>query len=292
MVLGLWQGVLYRQVYRDDVLTQAWRKVRVGTLLAGVDEVTVPQFEAHLFANLKALQDDLRHRRYSPQPVKRFSIAKADGRKRPLELLTVRDCIVQRAVLQVIEPIFDAGFEECSHGFRKGRSPTTAMSQVARLVEHGYGWIADLDIAACFEQINTDRLFKFIKETLKDAELRRILRAWLDAETVAVERSGLFKKDAPRGILQGGTLSPLWANIYLDRFDKMALKHGLKLVRFTDDIVICCRSQEDAEEALKLAEKLLAKLDLELNPRSHPACGKRAALPGAAPVPAAPPGRA
>jgi len=167
----------------------------------------------------------------------------------------------------VIDPLFDAGFEECSHGFRRGRSPTTALTHVARLVDHGYGWIADLDIAACFEQINTDRLFKFIKEALKDVELRRILRAWLDIETVAVERTGLFKKDVSRGILQGGTLSPLFANIYLDRFDKMALKQGLRLVRFADDNVICCRSQEEAETALKSAEKFLAKLDLELNPR-------------------------
>ena len=110
-------------------------------------------------------------------------------------------------------------------------------------------------------------MFKFIKETLKDTELRRVLCAWLDVETVAVERTGLFKKDVPRGILQGGILSPLCANIYLDHFDKMALKHGLKLVRFADDSVICCRSQVEAEAALKLSERLLAKLDLELNPR-------------------------
>ena len=170
-------------------------------------------------------------------------------------------------MLHVIEPIFDADFEECSHGFRKERSVQTALAQVVRLANQGYSWIVDLDIASCFERINTALLFKFIKGKLKDNELRRMVRAWLDIETVAVERNGFLRKQEPRGILQGGILSPLFANIYLDRFDKMALKRGLKLVRYGDDIVICCRSQEEAEATLKLAQKLLAKLDLEINPR-------------------------
>jgi RNA-directed DNA polymerase len=212
-MLGLTHSRLYKQVYADDTLTEAWRHVRTGTDQAGVDGVTVVQFQARLFANLQALQTTLMQQRYYPQPVKRISIPKADGTRRPLGILSVTDRIVQRAVFLTIEPFFDAGF-----------SVHTALDQVVRLINLGYGWLVDLDIADCFDRINTRLLFTFIKDTLKDAELRRIIWAWLEAETVAVERQGLLRKQAARGLLQGGILSPLFANVYLDRFDKMVLK--------------------------------------------------------------------
>ena len=266
-MLGIRHSRLYKQVYADDTLTEAWRHVRTGTDQAGVDGVTVVQFQARLFANLKALQNTLMQQRYYPQPVKRIAIPKADGTRRPLGILSVTDRIVQRAVCLTIEPLFDAGFEECSHGFRRGRSVHTALDQVVRLINLGYAWLVDLDIADCFDRINTALLFTFIKDTLKDAELRRIIWAWLEAETVAVERQGFLRKQAARGLLQGGILSPLFANVYLDRFDKMVLKQGLKLVRYADDCLFCCRSQADAEAALEYARKCLARLDLAVNPR-------------------------
>jgi RNA-directed DNA polymerase len=219
---------------------------------------------------LKALQNTLMQQRYYPQPVKRIAIPKADGTRRPLGILTVPDRIVQRAVCLTIEPLFDAGFEECSHGFRRGRSVHTALDQVVRLINLGYAWLVDLDIADCFDRINTALLFTFIKDTLKDAELRRIIWAWLEAETVAVERQGFLRKQTARGLLQGGILPPLFANVYLDRFDKMVLKHGLKLVRYADDCLFCCRSQADAEAVLEYARQGLARLDLAVNPGSVP----------------------
>lgn len=257
----------YQQVYADDTLTEAWRHVRVGTEQAGVDGVTVAQFQARLFMHLKALQTTLRQRRYQPQPVKRISIPKSDGTRRPLGILTVADRIVQRAVSLIIEPLFDADFAECSHGFRKGRSIHTALDQVVRLINHGYGWVVDLDIANCFDRINTVLLFTYIKDTLKDAELRRIIWAWLEAETVTVERQGRWRQSEARGLLQGGVLSPLFANVFLDRFDKMAMKQGLKHVRYADDCLFCCRSKAEAEATLAQARKFLARLDLEVNPR-------------------------
>ena len=265
-MLGLGHGGLYKQVYSDDTLTEAWRKVRTGTEMAGVDGVTVNLFQARLFANLKALQTELRKGRYAPQPVKRLSIPKADGSQRPLGILTVRDRIVQRAVLIVVEPLFEAGFEACSHGYRKGRSVQTALTQLCQFINQGYGWIVDFDIAACFETINTNRLCTFVNERLKNPELRRLVRAWLDMEAAAVTRAGMRRKRQTVGILQGGTLSPLFANIYLDRFDKALLKRGAKLVRYADDGVVCCQSKAEAEAALKVVHKLLGKLDLAVNP--------------------------
>ena len=212
-MLGLGHGGLYKQVYSDDTLTEAWRKVRTGTEMAGVDGVTVNLFQARLFANLKALQTELRKGRYAPQPVKRLSIPKADGSQRPLGILTVRDRIVQRAVLIVVEPLFEAGFEACSHGYRKGRSVQTALTQLCQFINQGYGWIVDFDIAACFETINTNRLCTFVNERLKNPELRRLVRAWLDMEAAAITRSGMWRQRQTVGILQGGTLSPLLANI-------------------------------------------------------------------------------
>ena len=145
-MLGIRHSRLYRQVYADDTLTEAGRHVRTGTDQAGVDGVTVVQFQARLFANLKALQNTLMQQRYYPQPVKRIAIPKADGTRRPLGIL---------------------------HGFRRGRSVHTALDQVVRLINLGYAWLVDLDIADCFDRINTALLFTFIKNTLKDAELRR-----------------------------------------------------------------------------------------------------------------------
>lgn len=266
-MFGFGRKILYTQVYSDTVLSEAWRKVKAGTQVAGVDDVTLAQFETQLFANLKGLQEELRRQRYYPQPVKRIYMEKTDGTRRPLGILTVRDRIVQRAVLEIIDPIFDRDFTECSHGFRRGRSIHTALAHVTRLVEQQHSWLVDLDIAAFFENIHLRTLFKLLKARVTETALRQILRAWLEVETVVVERTGIQRREKARGLLQGGVLSPLFANVYLDRFDKLALKRGLKLVRYGDDMLVCCRTRAEAEAALKLVEKLLAKLHLTVNPR-------------------------
>ena len=268
-MLRFGRSKLYDQIYTDDALTDAWRKVKGGTAVAGVDDITVPVFEARLFANLKTLQDELRQRQYCPQPVKRFYLPKSDGSKRPVGILTVRDRIVQRALLNLLDPLIDPHFEECNHGFRKGRSVQTALDQVGRLVQQQYAWLVDMDITAYFEHINTTRLYKILKEHISERELLRLLRAILDVETVVAERAGVWQSVTSRGILQGGVLSALFANLYLDKFDKQALKQGLKHVRYGDDLVICCRSKPEAEATLRRVTKLLAKMDLEVNPRKN-----------------------
>ncbi len=258
---------LYRRVHSDEVLTEAWRKVRANSQVAGVDGVTIPQFESRLFMKLKGLQRELETRKYTPQAVKRLSLPKADGRRRMLGILTVRDRIVQRAVLEVIQPRFEAEFEESSYGFRPGRSIEDALEQVRRWVEQGYSWSLDLDIASFFDRIPLDRLYRQIRAKLHDRELLRLIRTWLELGRLNSEQRGwgFWRRERRRGVLQGSALSPLWANIYLDRFDKRARQAKLKTVRYADDILILSPGRPEAKAALKWADHLLGRLGLALN---------------------------
>jgi len=257
---------LYREVYSDDNLTEAWHRVRANGSTPGVDGVTIPQFQRRLFSNLKAIQRDLEKKRYTPQPAKRTYISKPDGSKRPLGILTVRDRIVQRAVLNVIELLFEPDFTETSYAFRPGRSVDMALDHVARLADQGYEWAVELDVEDYFESIDLRRLYSLIARRVKDRELRRIIRSWLAAEMVTVRKNGVFKREEGRGLLQGGIISPLFANIYLDRFDKLAAKKGLQAIRYADDILILCRAKRQARTALKTAQKILARIGLSINP--------------------------
>lgn len=257
---------LYRQAYSDENLTEAWHHIHQGSEAAGSDGITITQFQRHLFSRMKALQQQLAERRYHPQPIRRFFVPKAKGDQRPVGILTVQDRIVQRAVLQVIEPLFEADFEECSFGYRPGRSPQMAIERLVERTQRGLTWVVDLDIRSFFDRVNVRLLESFIFKKLSDRELRRLIHSWLDAQVLTVERTGWLRCLKRRGILQGGILSPLFANVYLDQFDKMAMKHGLKHIRYADDILLLCSTQSLAHKALKSAERLLAKLDLELNP--------------------------
>ena len=259
---------LYTRVHSDEILTEAWRKVRANSQVAGVDGLTVPQFESRLFMKLKEVQRELETRRYTPQAVKRLSLPKPDGRRRAVGILTVRDRIVQRAALEVIQPLFEVDFEESSYGFRPGRSLEGALEQVGRWIEQGYPWALDLDIDSFFDRIPVDRLYRRIRAKLHDRELLRLIRTWLELSALSSERRGwgFRRRERRRGVLQGSALSPLWANIYLDQFDKRARRAKMKTVRYADDILILTASQQEAKAALKWADRLLGALGLALNP--------------------------
>lgn len=256
---------LYCRVHSDEVLTEAWRAVRASSQAAGIDGVTVPQFESRVFINLKRLQHELADRTYTPQAVKRLSLAKTDGRRRMVGILTVRDRIVQRAVLEVIQPIFEADFEEISYGYRPGRSIEGALDHTRLLVQQGYVWAVDLDIESFFDRISINPLYRAIRDRLQDRALLRLIDAWLELGALSVEQRGLWRRTQRRGLLQGSVLSPLFANIYLDRFDKLARQARLKIIRYADDILILARSREEADAALAWARRVLCTLKLELN---------------------------
>ncbi|MCR4290565.1 MAG: reverse transcriptase/maturase family protein, partial [Candidatus Scalindua sp.] len=203
--------------------------------------------------------------KYVPQPVKHFWISKPDGSKRPLGILTIRDRIVKRAVFQVIEPLFDNVFEDCSYAFRKGRSVDTAITQTSHLVGKGNHWVVHVDIERFFENIDVTLLYTFITEKIKDKKIRMLIKAWLYSKQVTFARSGFWGIRKKKGILQGDALSPLYANIYLDRFDKNAIKMGLHVVRFADNILVVTQSKKKAEKSLKSIRRILRNLKLKLN---------------------------
>ncbi len=260
------QNKLYHKVHSDENLTEAWHHVRRGSEAAGVDGITLAHFQRRLFSGMKELQQELSERRLVPQSIKRFSIPKSGGNQRPVGILTVRDRIVQRAVLQVIEPLFEADFEDCSFGYRRERSAQMAVERLQQLTKRGLVWVVHVDIQSFFDRINVSRLEALAFKKITNRELRRLIRGWLTEQTLTVERGGLFRRPRRRGILQGGILSPLFANIYLHQFDRMALLHGLKLIRYADDILILCRTKRAARKTYRAAQQFLRELDLELHP--------------------------
>lgn len=261
----MFKARLYQRVYSDENLTEAWHKVKSNSDAAGIDGVTVPQFQRYLFSNLKALQRDLQKGAYRPQPVKYIYMPKSDGSKRPLGILTVRDRIAQRAVLNIIEPLFEADFENSSYGFRPGRSVQMALDHLGFLVNQGYLWAVKLDIHQCFESINLVKLQKLIKRKIKDRRLRKLIHGWLVTEHMQPSERRTVGKAKLTGLLQGSPLSPLLANIYLDQFDKMARRKNLYTIRYADDIIILCPTHKAAKKALKKASKIIASIDLSLN---------------------------
>lgn len=256
---------LYKKVYTDENLNDAWRHVKSNSKLAGVDGVSMYQFQENLLRNMKEIQRKLHSRKYAPQPVKHFWISKPDGSKRPLGILTIRDRIVKRAVFQIIGPLFENVFEDCSYAFRKGRSVDSAITATSHLVSKGNYWVASVDIERFFENIDIKLLYTFITERIKDKKIRMLIKTWLFSKQVTFARSGFWGIRTKKGILQGDALSPLYANIYLDSFDKKAIKMGLQVVRFADNILVVTHSEKKARKSLKAIQSILRNLKLKLN---------------------------
>ncbi len=256
---------LFDKVYALPNLWEAWLKVRENRGAAGIDRMTVKRFDEDAYARTEHLQADLRNGTYRPQPVRRVFIPKSGGGERPLGIPTVRDRIVQQALLQILGPIFEAKFSPRSHGFRPERGCATALEVVDRAVKHGYEWVVDADIKAFFDTVDHDKLLGAINEEISDGSVLQLIRRILKAGVIQPEVNDVEPTDL--GTPQGGPISPLLANIFLHHFDvKMAeAKYGL--VRYADDFVIFARSEEQAEAALQLASQILeGELGLKLHP--------------------------
>ena len=253
---------LMDKVWRMENLEEAWRSVKSNHGGCGVDKVTVEQFESNLVNNLWELQRLLREKRYKPLSVLRVNIPKGDGRVRPLGVPAVRDRVVQQALLKVLEPIFEAKFLDCSFGFRLGRSQLDAVNQVEYYREaEGCGWVVEADIEGFFDNVDPEMLLDFVNEEISDGSVLRLIRSWLEA---GVSVDGVVE-ETRKGVPQGGPISPLLANIYLHPFDAEMTELGYRLVRYADDFVVMCRSEEEAVCALKDVERILSKLGLSVN---------------------------
>jgi RNA-directed DNA polymerase len=252
---------LHDKVHRRDVLGRAWRQVRANRGAAGIDRQTIEQVERYGVARLlDELEADLRTGNYRMLPARRVFIPKPGAReRRPLSIPAVRDRIVQAAVKIVIEPIFEADFQPCSFGFRPRRAAHDALQVLLDESWRGRRWVVETDIASCFEEIPHDRLMQAIEDRICDRKLLRLLRALL--------RAGVMEEGAVRrsdtGTPQGGVISPLLANVYLDRLDRDWQTRGCgTLVRYADDLVVMCGSERDARRALAALRALLAELGL------------------------------
>ena len=374
---------LARQLCQPETLHAAWRKVRANKGGPGSDGVTIQQFEANLTKHLRQLSRELTEERYYPLPVQKFTMKKENGGTRELSVLTLKDRIVQRAVCDLISPIYEAKFLDCSFGYRPGRGVPHAVAQVNAIRSEGYDWCVDADIENFFDTLDSRILMRFLRASLKEPLILRLIQMWLDmggilqppklptwsthlentvhhvgegvehvinqllhrtpnfghysehrnaltedewslddpemtTSTGALTQTGkevltnlgrdglvlllanakrLWKPLAtkqlliiaplvvaalaaptvgnlvkermsrPRkiGILQGSPLSPLLANIYLHPFDKAMKRAGIRIVRYADDLLLLCRSEGRARQALNHAQKRLATLKLQLN---------------------------
>lgn len=242
-------------------LHAAFARVEASQGMAGVDGVSLGEFRHNLEVNLAVLGQELRSGRYFPLPLLRFLVAKADGSPRALCVPTVRDRVAQAAVLNIIEPLFEAQFEDVSFAYRKGRSVRDAAHRIRELRDQGYRHLVNADLDAYFDNVDHDLLLDKVGQVITDAAVFNLIRLWVKAEVYDGEKISVLDK----GIPQGAVISPLLANLFLDELDESLLAQGYRLVRYADDFVVLAKTRPQAEADLEATEEVLARLHLALD---------------------------
>ena len=252
---------LMEVILRDENLDEAIKRVKSNKGVAGVDKMTVDEIDEYFKANKETVKKQILEKKYKPQPVKRVYIPKSNGKKRPLGIPTVVDRVIQQAMAQILSKIYDETFSDNSFGFRPHRSAQNAMMRTLDYLNEGYEWVIDLDIEAYFDTVNHDKLISILRERVFDSATLHLIRKFLQA---GIMEKGLVKSNT-LGMPQGGPLSPILSNIYLDKFDKELEARGLHFVRYADDCNIFVKSEMAANRVMKsvtswLERKLFLKV--------------------------------
>lgn len=252
---------LIDKVWDQGALLWAFNQVAANRGAAGCDRETIEEYGTNLEWHLKEVSRLLQQGRYQPQPVRRCYIPKGKRAQRPLGIPTVRDRVVQTALVNVLEPIFEHKFLGCSYGYRPGRSAHQALDAVSEALSEGRVWVVEVDIKSLFDHIPHEGLMREVKKEITDIHVLELIEGYLKA---GIMEAGEIR-DSVEGTPQGGVLSPLLANIYLHRLDEALMRKGCWLVRYADDMVLLCETQQEAEEVLRELREVLADMELELN---------------------------
>jgi RNA-directed DNA polymerase len=256
---------LYDRLLSQESLTRAFRKVKANNGKPGVDGQTVDDFAHDLTGEIVMLVRELREKSYRPEPVKRVTIPKDGGGVRELGIPTVRDRVVQQALLERLQPIFDPEFHPSSYGYRPGHSAHQAVAKAELFIrKYNLRHVVDMDLSRCFDTLNHELILGGIRKRVVDGSVLGLVRQFLQSGVM----TGDGWMETEEGSPQGGVISPLLANIYLDAFDQEMKSRGHRIVRYADDILILTRSKSAAENALKQASRYLeGELKLTVNPQ-------------------------
>jgi len=255
-------GWLYNQMALPETLFQAWNKVVSNDGMAGYDKQSITDYSWRIEKHLADLGTQLLTGTYEPQPLLKLVMLKPSGKLRTLLIPTVMERVAQTAAAMVLTPLVESELGANTFAYRKGLSRMTAAREIERLRNLGYNWVVDADISSFFDTVDHSLLFQRLRELCDDEELLMLISRWLTALIVDGHKP---KVKNTTGLPQGCPISPMLANLYLDKFDECIEKEGFKLVRFADDFLILCKSKPKAEAALQLSESALAELKLQLN---------------------------
>jgi RNA-directed DNA polymerase len=259
---GKWYSLIDK-LHSEATLRAAFTQVEANRGAAGVDHVAVEHYAKERDANLRSLSEALRTGSYRPQHIRRHYIPKAGSREmRPLGIPTVRDRVVQTALRMVMEPIFEKDFAAHSYGFRPGRGCKDALRRVRELLATGYVHIVDADLKSYFDTIPKDRLMALVGRKVTDGRILALVASFLEQGVLDGTREWTPEQGTP----QGAVVSPLLSNIYLDPLDHLMAERGFEMVRYADDFVVMCRSEEDAAAALAVVQQWTASAGLTLHP--------------------------
>lgn len=252
---------LIEEILSEENLKEAIHRVKINKGASGVDKMSVNQIETYFYEHKDEIIESIMNKTYKPQPVRRVYIPKANGKLRPLGIPTVIDRVIQQSIAQKLSPIYEEIFSDYSYGFRPNRDCHGAMMQVLEYLNQGFEWVIDLDIEKYFDTVNHDKLISILREKVNDSHTLHLIRKFLQA---GVMDNGLVSSTTI-GVPQGGPLSPILSNIYLDKFDKELELRGLRFVRYADDCNIFVKSDVAANRVMKsiiswLERKLFLKV--------------------------------